>query len=193
MYLLLYLFKFLNAPLDFCPHSHTACPCVAWLFEQHRQLNNCPKQEGEDNDQLTAQNFWHKVCLQWTWEVLQKALNLLDPSHVKDRKRLLGIEALQKETMEALKVTRQELEMARMAQKVAEQRLELANSLHQDIIQSMQPAFYIYIPVCTNTYMQYKIEVFILPRRALFRYLWALKYQFFLHLRYHEEAKRSET
>ncbi|KAE9387158.1 hypothetical protein BT96DRAFT_948583 [Gymnopus androsaceus JB14] len=83
-----------------------------------------------DNDQINVDST---VQLEEDPEVeitdaLQKALELLNPSNLKECEWLVGIEALQKKMVEALSAARQELEEACAAQKKMEQHLELANT-----------------------------------------------------------------
>ncbi|KAE9383724.1 hypothetical protein BT96DRAFT_1027086 [Gymnopus androsaceus JB14] len=126
---------------DFCPHSHEACPCAAWLFQQQQQLNECLRHEWRENEEVKAKNFQLKIRLERTQETLRNTLNLLNSSDAKELEWLKGIEAAQKGTEEALKAARQEVEEAHAARKAAEQRIELANSVRRDIIRWVQPPF----------------------------------------------------
>ncbi|KAJ4482617.1 hypothetical protein C8R41DRAFT_868784 [Lentinula lateritia] len=123
---------------DFCPHLPTACPCAMWLHEQHLQLTQCIQQEREENDQLIATNFRQKVCLGRSQNTIRKMLELLDPSHLREYERLIGIETIKKEIEEELQAARMDVEKARAAQKDAEDRLEAAHTLRRDLLSLLQ-------------------------------------------------------
>ncbi|KAJ3932437.1 MAG: hypothetical protein NXY57DRAFT_1038421 [Lentinula lateritia] len=123
---------------DFCPHSHIACPCTTWLYDQHLQLTKCLQQEREENKQLIATNFRQKIRLERSRDVIRKAFELLSPSHLEDYERLIGIETVKNEIKEQLKAARKDVEKARAAQKDAEDRLEAANTLRRDLLSLLQ-------------------------------------------------------
>ncbi|KAJ4467658.1 hypothetical protein C8J55DRAFT_565138 [Lentinula edodes] len=101
---------------DFCPHSTTACPCAAWLLEQHFQLTKCLALEREENERLVATNFRQRVRLQRTRDALEKTADALDSSQ-------------------------KEAEEARTAQKSMEERLGVANSVRQDVLSWLHSQF----------------------------------------------------
>ncbi|KAJ3884695.1 hypothetical protein GG344DRAFT_83639 [Lentinula edodes] len=85
-----------------------------------------------------ASSTYAKVRLGRSQNTIRKMLELLDPSHLREYERLIGIETTKKEIEEELQAARMDVEKACAAQKDAEDRLEAAHTLCRDLLSLLQ-------------------------------------------------------
>lgn len=121
-------------------------------MQQYYDLNRCLAVERKENDQHLAKNYRQQVRLERLRRTLSKTLALLDPQHVREHKQLLKAVAHLEEMNESLQNAQKQAKEARAAQKVAEDRLQEANSLRRQAIDLLQGRYWIcwmFLPMFT--------------------------------------------